>query len=83
MLGLLAYLSIWVVFLRSGIKSVLKKKRSSFGYVMQIGGIVAIVAFLFAGLFQCYYTDAEVNMLIMFILGLATVLQLKAAEEKS
>ncbi len=83
LLGLLAYLSIWVVFLRSGIKSVLKKKRSSFGYVMQIGGIVAIVAFLFAGLFQCYYTDAEVNMLIMFILGLATVLQLKAAEEKS
>lgn len=83
LLGLSAYLSIWVVFLRSSIKSALKKKRSSFGYGMQIGGIVAIVAFLFAGLFQCYYTDAEVNMLIMFILGLATVFQLKAPEEKS
>ena len=83
LLGLLAYLSIWAVFLHSSIKSVLKKKRNGFGYGMQMGGIVAIVAFLFAGLFQCYYTDAEVNMLIMFILGLATVLQLKAAEEKS
>ncbi len=83
LLGLLAYLSIWAVFLRCSIKSVLKKKQSGFGYGMRIGGMVAIVAFLFAGLFQCYYTDAEVNMLIMFILGLATVLQLKAAEEKS
>lgn len=83
LLGLLAYLSIWVVFLRSSIKSVLKKKRNGFGYGMQIGGIVAIVAFLFAALLQCYYTDAEVNMLIMFILGLATVFQLKAPGEKS
>ncbi len=78
LLGLLAYLSIWTVFLYSTIKSVFKKKKNGFGYWAQMGGIVAIIAFLFASLFQCYYTDAEVNMLIMFILGLTTVLNLKA-----
>jgi len=33
-------------------------------------------------LLQCYYTDAEVNMLIMFILGLTTALNLRTAEGK-
>jgi hypothetical protein len=47
-----------------------------------MGGIAAIVAFLFAGLLQCYYTDAEVNMLLMFILGLTTVLNLRAKGEQ-
>ncbi len=77
LLGLLAYLSIWAVFLYSTIKSVIKNKKNGFGYSVQLSGIVAITAFLFASLFQCYYTDAEVNMLIMFILGLTTALNLK------
>ena len=54
-----------------------KNKENGLGNFVQMGGIVAIVAFLFASLLQCYYTDAEVNMLIMFILGLTTVLNLK------
>lgn len=83
LLGLAAYLSIWAVFLYSGVKLVLKDKKKGSGQWMQMGGIVAMVALLFASLFQCYYTDAEVNMLIMFVLGLSTVLQLKAVEEKS
>jgi putative inorganic carbon (HCO3(-)) transporter len=73
LLGLLAYLSLWAVFLYSTIKRIVKNRASGFGYSVQMGGVVAIVAFLFASLFQCYYTDAEVNMLIMFILGLTTV----------
>jgi O-antigen ligase len=77
LLGLLAYLSIWAVFLYSTIKARFKNKENGLGNFVQMGGIVAIVAFLFASLFQCYYTDAEVNMLIMFILGLTTVLNLK------
>jgi len=77
LLGLLAYLSIWAVFLYSTIKARFKNKENGLGNSVQMGGIVAIVAFLFASLFQCYYTDAEVNMLIMFILGLTTVLNLK------
>ena len=83
LLGLLAYLSIWAVFLYSTIKTTIKNRKTGFCYSVQIGGTVAIVAFLFASLLQCYYTDAEVNMLIMFIVGLTTVLNLKAKEEES
>ncbi len=83
LLGLLAYLSIWTVFLYSTIKSAFKNKKRIFRFSAQMGGIVTIIAFLFASLFQCYYTDAEVNMLIMFILGLTTVLNLKTKEEES
>jgi len=83
LLGLLAYLSIWGVFLYSTIKAMVKNKRSGFLYAMQIGGVIAIIAFLFASLFQCYYTDAEVNMLAMFILGITVVSNLKLTEEKS
>ncbi|UCB52505.1 MAG: O-antigen ligase family protein [Candidatus Zixiibacteriota bacterium] len=83
LLGLLAYLSIWSVFLYSTVRSVLKNTSSGLARSVQMGGIAAIVAFLFAGLLQCYYTDAEVNMLLMFILGLTTVLNLKARGEVS
>ena len=82
LLGLLAYLSIWAVFLYSTVRSVLKGAGSRLARSVQMGGAVAIVAFLFAGLLQCYYTDAEVNMLMMFILGLVTVLNLKVKEER-
>lgn len=77
LLGLLAYLSIWTVFLYSTIKKIMKRKENDFGYTMQVGGVIAIFAFLVAGLLQCYYSDAEVNMLVMFILGLTTVLNIK------
>jgi O-antigen ligase len=83
LIGLLAYLSIWVVFLYSTVKSVLKNRSSRLARSMQMGGIVAIVAFLFASLLQCYYTDAEVNMLLMLILGLTTVFNVKARGEES
>jgi len=77
-LGLVAYLSIWAIFLYSTIKTAFKNKKNNFSHSVQMGGVITIAAFLFAGLLQCYYTDAEVNMLIMFILGLTTVLNLKA-----
>ena len=82
LLGFFAYLSIWMVFLYSTVKSVFKNKKSGFGYLVQMGGIVAIIAFLFASLFQCYYTDAEVNMLIMLILGLTMVSNVKSKGER-
>jgi putative inorganic carbon (HCO3(-)) transporter len=83
LLGLLAYLSIWAVFLHSTYKKMKRGKKNRFGHSVQMGGMVAIIAFLFAGLFQCYYTDAEVNMLIMLILGLTTVINLKTEEGES
>ena len=81
LLGLLAYLSIWAVFLYSTVRSLRENTGSRLARSVQMGAVAAIVAFLFAGLLQCYYTDAEVNMLVMFILGLTTVLNLKAKGE--
>jgi len=81
LLGLLAYLSIWAVFLYSTVGSLRKNTGSRLSRSVRMGAVAAIVAFLFAGLLQCYYTDAEVNMLVMFILGLAAVLNLKAEGE--
>ena len=83
LLGLLAYLSIWAVFLHSTVRWLRKKTGSRLSRSSQMGAVAAMVAFLFAGLLQCYYTDAEVNMLVMFILGLTTVLNLKAKEEQT
>jgi O-antigen ligase len=82
LLGLLAYLSIWAAFLYSTVRSLREGTGSRLSRSVQMGAVAAIVAFLFAGLLQCYYTDAEVNMLMMFILGLATVINLKAEGEK-
>ncbi|HEX7400911.1 MAG TPA: O-antigen ligase family protein [candidate division Zixibacteria bacterium] len=82
LLGLLAYLYLWVVFLYTSIKAILKNKKAGFLYSIQLGGVITMIAFLVASLFQCYYTDAEVNMLIMFLLGITTVANLKSAEVK-
>lgn len=81
LIGLLAYVSIWIIFLYSTIKSMAINKDNRFARSVQMGAVAAMVAFLFAGLLQCYYTDAEVNMLLLFILGLTTVLNLKAKGE--
>ncbi|MFH1336116.1 MAG: O-antigen ligase family protein [Candidatus Zixiibacteriota bacterium] len=82
LLGLLAYLYLWAVFLYTSLKSVLKNRKTGFIHSVQISGVVTMVAFLFASLFQCYYTDAEVNMLVMFLLGITTMANLKSAEDK-
>lgn len=80
-LGLFAYLGIWIVFLYTTIKAMVKRKEAGSNNWMQIAGLIAIIAFLFAGLLQCYYTDAEVNMLVMFLLGLTVVSNLKTKEK--
>jgi O-antigen ligase len=78
--GLFTYLSIWILFLYTTIKAMVKKKKAGSNSWMQIAGLAAIIAFLFAGLLQCYYSDAEVNMLVMFILGITVVSNLKTKE---
>jgi putative inorganic carbon (HCO3(-)) transporter len=80
-LGLLAYLSIWIVFLHSTMKSILLHDKNDFSRSAKMAGAVAIVGFLVASLLQCYYTDAEVNMLVMFILGSIMVLNRKTQKE--
>jgi putative inorganic carbon (HCO3(-)) transporter len=80
-LGLLAYLYIWVTFLLSVFKSLWSKDGQGFRSAGQAAGMAAISGFLIAGLLQCYYTDAEVNMLIMFILGSTMVLNGQVLKE--
>jgi O-antigen ligase len=82
-LGLLAYFWIWVAFFRSIIRSVRRAGRRSFVWAAQVAGAAAVVGFLVAGLFQCYYTDAEVNMLLMFILGSTMVINREVAREQT
>lgn len=59
-IGLLGYLFLWFSFARRFIKH----------FTISLPVITALVGFLVAGFFQCYYTDQEVAMLLFFILGL-------------
>jgi len=59
-IGLLGYLFLWFSFLRRFIKH----------FSISLPIITVLVGFFAAGLFQCYYTDQEVAMLLFFILGL-------------
>jgi O-antigen ligase len=81
-LGLLAYLWIWVAFFRSTFRSVRRGEKQTFVQAAQMAGMAAITGFLVAGLFQCYYTDAEVNMLLMFILGSTVILNRTSPKEE-
>lgn len=83
LLGLLAYLWIWMVFLRSTLKSIFRNDKNDFSRSARKAGTVAIIGFLIASLLQCYYTDAEVNMLVMFVLGCTVVLNRESQEEKT
>ncbi len=60
LVGLLAYLLVWFSFLRRFAKN----------FSISIPFITVLVGFMVAGLFQCYYTDQEIGMLLFFILGL-------------
>jgi putative inorganic carbon (HCO3(-)) transporter len=80
LLGFFTYMSIWIVFLYTTVKVMVRKKKTGSNSWMQIAGLASIIAFLFAGLLQCYYSDAEVNMLVMFILGITVVSNLKTKE---
>jgi O-antigen ligase len=82
LLGLLAYLWIWVAFFRSTFRSVRRGEGRTFVQAAQMAGMATITGFLVAGLFQCYYTDAEVNMLLMFVLGSTVILNRTSPKEE-
>jgi len=81
--GLLAYLWIWVAFFRCTLRSMGRGEKLGFVRAGQMAGVAAITGFLFGSLFQCYYTDAEVNMLLMFILGSTMALNRQALKENT
>jgi len=70
LLGLAAFLWIWVTFLRKTYRCHSSKNHQEFTNALSVAGLGLMVAFLLAGLFQCYYTDAEDGMILWFLLGL-------------
>jgi O-antigen ligase len=71
--GLAAFLWIWVTFLKMAARCRSDQASRRFSSSLATAGFGLMVAFLVAGLFQCYYTDAEDGMILWFLLGLVTV----------
>jgi O-antigen ligase len=73
LLGLVAFLWIWLAFLRCVVRCFWTRDTEGFIKGLAAAGFGAVIAFLLAGLFQCYYTDAEDGMILWFLLGLVMV----------
>lgn len=74
LLGLGAFLWIWVAFMRMVARYQPGQQGEPFPLALRTAGFGLIIAFLVAGLFQCYYTDAEDGMLLWFLMGLVTAI---------
>ncbi|MDH4223022.1 MAG: O-antigen ligase family protein [candidate division Zixibacteria bacterium] len=72
-IGLSAFIFFWVVILKNLLKKY-KDKKEGYAKAFIFGGILTLLAYLLASQFQCYYTDAEDNMILFFILGLCATL---------
>jgi O-antigen ligase len=72
LLGLAAFIWIWVTFLRMIIRCRPRQQSHGLWPALSTAAFGLMIAFLAAGLFQCYYTDEENAMLLWFLLGLAT-----------
>jgi putative inorganic carbon (HCO3(-)) transporter len=80
LLGLATFLWMWVAFLRLANGCRRGRRGNAWTTAMATAGLGIVVAFLVAGLFQCYYTDAEDGMVLWFCLGL--VIAVCAIERK-
>jgi hypothetical protein len=72
LLGLAAFLWIWVTFLKMAARCASNQLAQGFSSSLATAGFGLMIAFLVAGLFQCYYTDAEDGMILWYLLGLVT-----------
>jgi putative inorganic carbon (HCO3(-)) transporter len=68
--GLLAFIFMWVVFLKNLLRRY-KEKRERYSKALILGGVLSVIAFLSASQFQCYYTAAICNMILFFVMGLS------------
>ena len=83
-LGLFAFLWIWIVFFREGVKIYLKvrsqkpearSQNERFVEPIIIGGLGAIAGFHLAGMFENNFGDAEVATMMWFIMGLVFLMK--------
>jgi O-antigen ligase len=68
--GFLAFIFMWVVFLKNLLRRY-KEKKEGYAKALILGGVLCVTAFLLASQFQCYYTAAICNMILFFVLGLS------------
>jgi O-antigen ligase len=81
MLGLTAFLWIWVGFFKEGIRIYrdlrfkLSTQHSALSTSIVLGGLGAIVGFHIAGMFENNFGDAEVATMVWFIMGLVFLMK--------
>ena len=71
LIGLSAFVWLWVRAWRS-LRKLLQKTKDERYKPFVLAGFIAVPAYLVASQFQCYYTDAIDNMILFFVLGMAT-----------
>jgi len=76
LIGLLIYIGIFIMFFNSAIKAI--KSDNPFWRSIAMGALVAIVGIMFAGFFECYFVNDEVEEIIFFLLCIGFV-----AEQRS
>ena len=69
-LGLIAWLSIWVCFFRFLCRKVFSKEEGLSDQWVALGSAAAVIAFLSGGFFETNFYDSEVACLLFFIMSL-------------
>ncbi len=72
-LGLMTWISIWIVFFLSLTKELREIDKTSVEYFIALGSGAAIIAFLVAGMFENNFYDSEIIILVYFIMALPFV----------
>ncbi len=68
LLGFIGYMLIWFLLITYCFRFI-KNTKDEFNKNIMISLISAIIAFLIAGLAQCYFSDSENSMLLWFFIG--------------
>lgn len=83
-IGGLAYLYVWFIFLKKQSKIILTGfSQISYWKAGVLGSTLAVISFLTAGLVQEYYHDAEIAGLWWFIVAVGMICLMKLLPEKS
>ena len=71
LLGLLAYLSIIIIFLALSIRTLFQTNRFSFENSILWGSIAGVCGFMVAGFFENNFRDGEVQAMLLILMGLS------------
>jgi putative inorganic carbon (hco3(-)) transporter len=80
-LGLGAWLSIWIAYIFNAYKKIGKLAINDKDKGLVIGSLAAVLGFLAGGLFETNFYDSEVAMMLYFIMGISMARTNKKAQE--